>query len=207
MLQRFLIRVRSGPLVLAVMVVAGIGCQNEPIGRIETSQTTRAEKASTQVLPIAYSEFSDQAAQEVVQGLLSDPDIQAMPGKVTVIVGDIENNARSVSTREFEYLISRFRSNLIRSSAARAKLRFVEGRRRMQRLADREGVIDPNTGGVAQPEGYRGDTALFLNGTMQQVYRGPTNEYFLEMQLTNPLSNEILWTSVYNIKQTTQSKL
>lgn len=190
----------------AATVVVVTGCKNEPIGRIETSQTTRAEKASTQVLPIAYSEFSDQAAQEVVQGLLANPDIQQMPGKVTVIVGDIENNARSVSTREFEYLVSRFRSNLLRSSAARGKLRFVEGRQRMGRLAEREGVVGPD-GNVATPPGYEGSTSLFLNGTMQQVYRGPTNLYFLELQLTNPLSNEIVWDASYEIKQTTDSKL
>ncbi len=170
-------------------------------GRIDISATTEAELDSAKVLPTSLVEFSDQASRRIVQDLVVLPRIRDDAGRVTVILGDINNKTGIVSSTEFELVTARLRNNLINSGVARGTLRFVERRARMQDLAAREGVASEQV--LADPPDYDPGTTYALNGDFYRIGRGETNQYYMEVQLVHFASNEIVFSDRYDAKHST----
>ncbi len=191
--------------VLSCLLLAGVGCVNDrgnSGGRIDVSATTEAELDSAKVLPASLVEFSDQASRRIVQDLVELPRIRDDAGRVTVILGDINNKTGIVSSTEFEVVTARLRNNLINSGTAKGTLRFVERRARMIDLAAREGVASDQV--LADPSDYDPATTYALNGDFYRIGRGETNQYYMEVQLVHFASNEIVFSDRYDAKHSTK---
>lgn len=191
------------PLALAALVLPLAGCfgppHGEASGRRDVTDTTGAEQASPKILPVALIEFSDQAPRELVRDLNNIPRIRDTQGPVTIIMGDINNRTRIVSSDDFEVAARRLRNNLINSDFAQSKMTFVERRQRMERLADRESVA--SEGLLASPPDYDPQLTYALNGDFYRVARGDTNLYYMEFQLVSFATNEIVFSNRYDLKQ------
>lgn len=190
---------------LSGILLAGAGCVNDrgnSGGRIDINATTEAELDSAKVLPASLMEFSDQASRRIVQDLIELPRIRDDAGRVTVILGDINNKTGIVSSTEFEVVTARLRNNLINSGTARGTLRFVERRARMIDLAAREGVASDQV--LADPPDYNPNTTYALNGDFFRIGRGETNQYYMEVQLVHFASNEIVFSDRYDAKHSTK---
>ena len=191
----------SAALALAWMLAVG-GCDAPPhgqsSGRIGLGQTTWSEEHSERVLPVGIVEFSDQAAQQLAQDLARIRRDGKIPDRITILFGDLENKTQIVSSEEFELARARFRSALLNSAYVRDWVKWVEGRARMQYLRSRE----LNTAGHFTPEPVQDlDTTYALNGSFYRIHRGDTNQYAMEFQLTRFKTNEIVWSTFYEIKQ------
>ncbi len=194
-------------LLAGVMGFAGAlgGCvtdRGNSGGRVDISATTEAELDSAKVLPASLIEFSDQASRRIVQDLVILPRIRDDAGRVTVILGDINNKTGIVSSAEFELVTARLRNNLINSGMARGTLRFVERRARMQDLAAREGVASDQV--LADPPDYDPATTYAMNGDFYRISRGETHQYYMEVQLVHFASNEIVFSDRYDDKHSTR---
>ena len=190
---------------LSGILLAGAGCVNDrgnSGGRIDINATTEAELDSAKVLPASLMEFSDQASRRIVQDLVELPRIRDDAGRVTVILGDINNKTGIVSSTEFEVVTARLRNNLINSGTAKGTLRFVERRARMIDLAAREGVASDQV--LADPPDYNPNTTYALNGDFFRIGRGETNQYYMEVQLVHFASNEIVFSDRYDAKHSTK---
>ena len=188
--------------VLAAFPLVVLGCRSEPGGRIDLSQTTYAERKSGLVLPETLIEFSDQVPQRLIRDLEGIPEISGLDQRATILVGDINNKTDAVSTSEFEMVASRLRSNLINSDIARSEMRFVERRARMSRLAEREQVGTSEV--PSGPANYDPRSTFTLNGDFYRVGRSgenDMNQYYMEFQLVNFATNEIVFSDRYDVKQ------
>ncbi len=191
--------------LLGIAVMAASGCisdRGNRGGRLDVTETTEAEWDSAKVLPVSLVEFSDQAAQRVVEDLVNLPRIRDNEGRVTVILGDINNKTGIVSSTEFEVVTARLRNNLINSDIARGTLRFVERRARMLDLAEREAVASDQV--LADPPNYDPQTTYTLNGDFYRIGRGETNQYYMEVQLVHFGTNEIVFSDRYDSKHSTK---
>lgn len=191
----------AGVLGSAVVLGGCVSDRGNSGGRIDISATTEAELDSPKVLPVSLIEFSDQASRRIVRDLVNLPRIRDNAGRVTVILGDINNKTGIVSSTEFELVTARLRNNLINSRTARGTLRFVERRARMQDLAAREGVASGQV--LADPPDYDPATTYALNGDFYRIGRGETNQYYMEVQLVHFASNEIVFSDRYDAKHST----
>ncbi len=184
--------------LFAAGVLALAGCQTES-GRVGINDTTPAETASAQVLPTALIEFSDQAPRKLVEDLQQIKPVADTPGPVTIILGDINNKTGVTPSTDFEVAMARMRNNLINSTIANSKLRFVERRARMEQLSRREEVGSPN--GAKGPMPYDPATTYTLNGDFYRIHRGNTNYYYMEFQLVSFATNQIVFSNRYDVKQ------
>lgn len=174
-----------------------IGCEKG--GRIDTSVTTEAELESQRVLPVALTEFSDRVPRQLAQDLVRIPLVRDAAGRVAVIMGDLNNKTGIVSSDEFELVRSRIRNSLLQSAFVREKIKFVEDRSRMEYLRRRELGLSS----APQPS-HDPATTFALNGDFYRISRGDTNQYYLEFQLVHFLTNEIVFSKRYDVKQVKQ---
>ena len=169
-------------------------------GRVDPSISTPAEVRDPRVLPVSLSEFSDQVAMEIAQDL-GKRQLAPAGQRATIILGDINNKTQIVSSRDFEYVRSKTRNSLLKSEFVRGKVMWVENRARLAQLAAREGV-----GTVENPAGppaYDPRYTYTLNGDMFRISRGTTNLYWMEYQLVNFSTNEIVFSSATEEKRGT----
>ncbi len=201
------------------LIAAAVGCgvvvlagcsppKGENNGRVEITDTTPAERGSSQVQLTAQTEFSDQVAQQLAADLSNVPELNK-GYRSTVVFGDIVNKTGVVPTTEFEAFRMRIRSKLMQSQMVLKNIRFVENRARLDSLRQRE---LGGSGDVLQ-EGSAGSgtTPLnpqytyFLNGEMYRASRGTRDEvnmYLMSYNLTNAQTGELVWTnSPYEVKQ------
>jgi len=184
---------------LALLLASCAPPKGEQTRRVETNDTTRAERQSAEIQPAALAEFSDQVAQQLTADLIALPEFN-QGGRVNVVFGDISNRTGIVSTTDFEAFRVRVRQKLINSPVARTRIRWIESRAKMEELRQRESVGQPGGADLLAPE-----RTFFLNGEMFRVVRQPdqVNLYMLSFKLTNAQSLEIVWENVpYEVKQT-----
>jgi hypothetical protein len=177
------------PLCLLGVMCFFIGCQST--GRIEPSRTSRAEARDRLIQPAALLEFSDQVAMDVVQQLNQMPRVRDAREPVTVILGDIDNRTNVVNTADFELVTSRVRNQLVNSRVSRDRLRFVENRARLERIAQREAVVNVD-GTIAGPPAYDARNTFYLNMDAIRVGRANTSLYYMEAQLVSASDNSIV---------------
>ena len=177
-------------LIAALTLSLFAGCAET--GRIPLDRETQAEKESTKANPIVLREFADQVAMDMNRKIMTAPTINTNDGKATVIIGDFLNKTNTTPTQDFEMFSKRIRSDLINSFAS-SKLSFVERRARMSRLAEQENI--GTTAKPAQPAAYNAETTYTLNGDFYRLTRGKTNLYYMEYQLVNFATNQIVFSS------------
>ncbi|MEX0654326.1 MAG: hypothetical protein WD534_00715 [Phycisphaeraceae bacterium] len=203
----FTVRLAVVPLLaFALLVSAGCAHRGQTSGRVDPGTTTEAERTdrSGRILPAELVSFSDQAAQRLVQALPEVRHVRNTDGRVTVILGDLNNSTRVVSTNDFETMQRHLRSNLLNASPATDKLAFVERRARMQNLAQRERVA--SDGFLADPADYDPQTTYTLNGNFHRINRGDTNYYYMDFELVHFATNEIVFNDRYEVKQVRQRR-
>ena len=187
----------SAAVLLAGLFVAGCSTPgDDSLGRIDPSRTTDVETQSAQPLPAAYMEFTDQVVQAVVRRLADIPEIRNAGQRVTVLIGDLNNQTGNVSSSEFEMLRSRIRSDLINSAYARETLAFVENRARMAGINAREGVV-----GGSETMARDANVTFVLNGDFYRVNRGAVNQYYFEFQLVHARTAQIVFSEKFDLKQ------
>jgi len=186
-------------LLLTATLLMTLGCRSEPRGRIEVQEATRAERESGLIQPTALIEFSDEVPRALVQDLSNSPKLADAPRPIVVLMGDINNKTGVVSSDEFELVASRIRSNLINSSA-QDELVFLERKARVSRLAEREGVVNPDTG-TSERALLSADETYLLSGDFYRVGRSNTNLYYMEFMLVNIQTTELVFSNRYEVKQ------
>lgn len=186
-------------LPLVLLTACNAPPQGEQTRRVETTDTTKAERRSPLVQPAALVEFSDQAAQQLVEDLVELPEFNTGQ-RVNVVFGDIVNKTGIVPTSDFEAFRSRVRSKLLSSSVARSRVRWIESRARMDELRRREAGGNPG-----QSQELSWGVTYFLNGEMYNVSRIEGQEahlYMLNWTISNADSRELIWQNSYEVKQT-----
>lgn len=207
-MSRSFIRVGLG-LVAASSIAMLAGCmppKGESNGRVETTDTTKAEWKSPQVTPTALTEFSDQVAQQLAYDLSSIPELNGAT-RVNVVFGNIENKTGIVSTSDFEAFRTRIRQQLMQSRNVNNKIKFIANKSQVDSVLERE----TSRGGDLLQDGSRPERAdfnrdytYFLQGEMYRVARGndSVNLYMMSFNLTSARDGGIIWTnSPYEVKQ------
>lgn len=200
--------------VLMMSLLVGLaGCKGTDSRRVPTGETTRPELDDKRQLPVSLIEFREQASADILQALPTARGISDTPERVTILLGDINNKTTSMSTNDYEYVVSGVRSNLIRSQAARNKLKFVEERRRVENIAAKERVATDPAPAAAQGEeikwgggsyyvpDYDAATTYGMLMDVYEIRRGKTGLYYIEMQLVSFATNEIVYSFQTETKQ------
>jgi len=194
------------PAVLLLVSIVSLGCvpRGDSSGRIGAYETDDRETRSDRILPVTITEFSDNAAEEIVSELANIEPVQRIAAsgrRATIVLGDINNQTRNVPSDEFELMRRRLRSNLIGSELARRQLRFVEQRFRVAEIEQRELGPQPGTDGQTEVLTYPKDTSFALNLDVYRINRGAVNQYYLEATLTSFETGEILLSFATDAKQ------
>jgi len=183
---------RAAALLALIPCCVLTACNAPPRGeqtrRVETTDTTKAERRSPLVQPAA-----------LVEDLIELPEFNTGQ-RVNVVFGDIINKTGLVPTSDFEAFRSRVRAKLLSSTVARSRVRWIESRARMDELRRREAGGDP---GKSQELNW--DKTYFLNGEMYNVSRVEGQQvhlYMLNWTLSNAETRELLWQNTYEVKQT-----
>jgi hypothetical protein len=184
--------------LFALLVITA--CDTTKRGRLDPYETTREEARSDKVSTTALLEFSDQVPDRLIQDLYDLPIIRDTDGRVNVLIGDFNNQTRIVPTSDFEMIAQRIRNELINSKVATSKLRFTEKRARVERLAAGEKVLNPDGSPVDAPA-YDATRTYLLLGDFYRTNRANTNLYYMQFQLVNTASNDIVFSDRYEVKQ------
>ncbi len=193
----------SRPLRLTALLLAPAllitGCKTTG-ERISPYQTTEDEVLSARVLPVSLIEFSESAAEEFIVELHGDmPQVSSTSGRITIILGDINNQTDLVATSEFRAASQRMRSILINSDLVRDRVRWVENRARLETLANRENVANAD-GTPAGPDAYDPTTTYVLNADFFRSSRHETHSYYMEFTLAHFATNELVFSHATDVK-------
>jgi len=192
-------------LTMTAAVLMGVaGCKGTDSRRVPVGETTRPELDDPRQLPVSLIEFREQASAEILQSLPTMRGISDTPGRATILLGDVNNKTTSMSTNEYEYVLSGLRSNLIRANATRDKLKFVEQRRRVENIAAKERVAtDPAPkeaageeikwgGGSYYVPDYDADSTYVLQMDVYEIRRNKAGLYYIEAMIVSFANNEIV---------------
>lgn len=200
-------------LALLALMLGGVGCKGTDSRRVPVGETTRPELDDPRQLPVSLLEFQESAAADLLQALPTVRGISDSPDRATILLGDINNKTVSMSTNDYEYVVSGLRSRLIRANATRDRLKFVEARRRVENLAANERVASDPAPPPAQGEEIkwgggsyyvpdydaRSTYGLFMD--VYEIRRNKTGLYYIEAQLVSFATNEIVYSYRSETKQ------
>lgn len=200
--------------VLAMSLLVGLaGCKGTDSRRVPVGETTRPELDDKRQLPVSLAEFQEGAANDILQALPTLRGISESPERATILLGNINNKTSSMSTNDYEYVVSGVRSRLIRSQAGRDQLKFVEARRRVENIASKERVATAPAPQSAQGEeiawgggsyyvpDYDANSTYGLFMDVYEIRRGKTGLYYMEAQLVSFATNEIVYSYRTETKQ------
>lgn len=191
-------------LLAAALLFGVVGCQGTNSRRVPTGETTRPELDDRRQLPVSLIEFREGASASILQALPTMRGISDTPERVTILMGDINNKTTSMSTNDYEYVLSGIRSNLIRSQAGSSKLKFVEERRRVENIAAKERVATAPAPQAAQGEeirwgggsyyvpDYDASTTYALLMDVYEIRRGKAGLYYIEAMIVSLADNSIV---------------
>lgn len=169
-------------------------------GRIDPYTTTPAEAGSRLPSTTELGEFSDQVTQQLIGDLAQVPEFNEFRG--TIIFGDFENKTGIVPTTDFEAIRTKIRTQLMSTSVAKDRFRFVENRRRYEDLRKRElgssDVVTEDRSQTAPGTRVTNDAHTYmLNGDMYRVARGgeTVNAYYMSFNLMRLSDAELVWES------------
>jgi hypothetical protein len=194
---------------LMLAIVWGPGCsapKGDSGGRVPIDQMTKGERRTDQMRTADLAEASDGVAQAISADIdrLVEQDFGGY--RVTVMVGDIENTSQTMPTQDFEYVRDRIRNKLLSSSHVRDNVKFVDTRRRMERLNEREygggqeDLLQEGRGGAPGVERSDPRYTFYLNGTSRGIHRGATHLLTIAFELTRATDGEIVFSQMYEQK-------
>ena len=183
----------GGVLVLSSCSSAPRGSSG---GRLEPG-TQHGETAS-QVNVVDMIELSDEFVAQLAQEISEIPDIQAAGGTRKVLELGVFTNRTSTSSRDFEQFMDRVRSLIQSSKLLRQHLMIVSSRSRNQANLNRtQGEAGPDLldEGAGGPEAvkYRPEDTYMLSGTFSEIRRGGVYNYFLQVEMSNLATREIVY--------------
>ena len=155
MTSRWTMMLMLTALMLGAVMLGAVGCKGTDSRRVPVGETTRPELDDPRQLPVSFLEFQEAAAADILQALPTVRGISDSPERATILLGDINNKTSSVSTNDYEYVVSGIRSRLVRANASREKLKFVEVRKRVQNIASKERVATAPARPAAQGEAIK----------------------------------------------------
>ncbi|MEX0886354.1 MAG: hypothetical protein WD009_07940 [Phycisphaeraceae bacterium] len=190
-------------------LLAMVGCQSDPIAprasdRIDSYETTRADRESTSASIPAMLEFSDQTADRLALEIADLPRIAAADHRLLLELGTIDNQTRT-PTRDFEQIQRRLRSRLINSDVMRNHFVIVEDLRRVDRELERIGAGDNDLlqeGSGTSGTRYDPEHTYMLSGDFYESRRGDRRQYWFEFRLLHVGSREIILSSDFDLAQT-----
>lgn len=185
-----------GAMVLGWALVGG-GCAQEP----HTAPAPPRAQPSIDDMLAAGESASEQLAGDLQR--LIDEDFGGQ--RVLLVMGDIDNQTRSISTSEFNLLADRMRTTLRRSKRFRDNVKLVEKAARQLALSQRErGVASgdpegdtPVTGGVSQENA---EIVFFLNGTAHRIARPDGSYMYVAYELMRESDGEIVFAGDYDVR-------
>lgn len=196
--------IRIATAALAGASLWASGCASPPQGssggRIDPYVTTPGEAGSRLPSTTELGEFSDQVTQQLVGDLAQVPEFNQYRG--TIVFGDLQNKTGIVPTSDFEAMRTKIRTQLMSTSVAKDRFRFVENRQRYEDLRKRElgssDVVNENR--APTPAGTRitnDEHTYMLNGDMYRVARGgeTVNAYYMSFNLMRLSDGELVWES------------
>ncbi|MEO0476515.1 MAG: hypothetical protein AAF085_11185 [Planctomycetota bacterium] len=201
------------PLLALALMLGMVGCKGTDSRRVPIGETTRPELDDARQLPVSLIEFREAASADIMQALPTARGISDNPARATILLGDINNKTTSMSTNDYEYVVSGIRSNLIRSRAAGDKLKFVETRRRVENIAANERVATGPAPVAAQGEeikwgggsyyvpDYDASTTYGMFMDVYEIRRSKAGLYYIEVQLVSFATNEIIYSFQTETKQ------
>lgn len=191
-------------MMTAALLLGALGCKGTDSRRVPVGETTRPELDDKRQLPVSLAEFREAASADILQKLPTMRGVSDSPGRATILLGDINNKTNNMSTNDYEYVVSGIRSNLIRSQAARDKLKFVEARRRLENIASKERVATAPApteakgeevawgGGSYYVPDYDARSTYGLFMDVYEIRRGKTALYYMEVMIVSFADNEIV---------------
>ncbi|MFT5423554.1 MAG: hypothetical protein ACI89L_001334 [Phycisphaerales bacterium] len=190
---------RLGLLVLSIGLASGLigGCETQP----NTYPAPPRAQPSIDDMLSAGESASEQLAGDLQR--LIDEDFGG--SRVLLVMGDIDNQTRSISTSEFNLLADRMRTSLRRSKKFRDNVKLVEKAARQLALSDRErgggaaqpGGDTPVTGGVSQTDAQ---IVFFLNGTAHRLSRPDGSYMYVNYELMRESDGEIVFAGDYDVR-------
>lgn len=199
-------------LLVVALLFGTLGCKSNP-RRVPPGETTNAELNNPKQLPVSFAEFEEGAVADLLQEAPKMRWVASSSEPVTVLLGDINNKTGNVSTSDYEFVMSGIRSRLIRANATRDKMVFVEKRKRVEGLAQKERVAtDPAPqeakseavtwgGGSYYVPDYKADRTYGLFMDVFRVGREKTNLYRMELQVVELATNNIVYSYSRDTKQ------
>ena len=197
-------------IVLGLGAVLVLGaCAADPIapgssGRLDSYQTTRADRASDQASIPALLEFSDITADRLALEIADLRRIADADSRLLLELGTIENQTRTPS-RDFEQIQRRLRSRLINSDVMRERFVIVEDLGRVERELERIGagggddLLQEGRGG--QGATYDPEQTFVLSGDFFESRRDGRRQYWFEFRLIHVGSREIVHSSDFDLAQ------
>lgn len=186
-------------LVVSVGFASGLvgGCAQQP----RTYPAPPQAQPSIDDMLSAGESASEQLAGDLQR--LIDEDFGGE--RILLVMGDIDNQTRSISTSEFNLLADRMRTQLRRSKKFRDNVKLVEKAARQLALSNRErggGAAEPGgdapvTGGVSQNDAQ---IVFFLNGTAYRLSRPDGSYMYVTYELMRESDGEIVFAGDYDVR-------
>jgi len=189
------------PFVLGLAgALALSACAHAPRGSSggRLSPSTEHGETASQVNVVDFQELADAFTSQLAQDIAALPDIQAAGNTRKVMEIGAFTNKTSTSSNDFEQFMSMVRSRIQQSSLLRQHLMIVSSRSRNQANLNRtQGQAGPDLldEGAGGPEAvkYRPEDTYMLGGTFSEIRRGGVWNYFLQVELSNLATREIIY--------------
>jgi len=197
-------KARSGLMMLtAALLAAGLGCQptDKPhdYGQRRPSVDDLDERDSG-----LQSRDINQAADQMAQDLLSDPELNRSREQWTIVVDRMDDKTRDRQfMTDYDIFLQALKARIAKQGRGRVTL--VTNRDDFYKLRDRElegGGRDPfgqgDGGGRAAPQATNPEYAL--RGVVRDLPRRGTIYYQMEFTLTDMRRRIEAWTGSYEVK-------
>jgi hypothetical protein len=199
---------RLGASLLVAGIMAAPGCapdSGDAGGRIDPYETTRDDRRSDKINLPALMQFGDTVAERFAADLKDNDEIESRKTRAILELGTIVNKTRT-PTQDFEQFQVRLRNALRKSAFIRDRFRVVEsgGRADVEKARTQgPGPADPLQEGPGQTgtNRYEAKDTYVLQGDFYESKRNDRSTYYLNFQLTNVQSREIVFNEDYDLAQ------
>jgi hypothetical protein len=198
----------AGAALAACLTLAGIGCAPEgsPGNRIDPYETTQSDRKSGKANLPSLLEFGDKAAEQLVRDL-GEIEFPDKDERVILELGTIVNKTHT-PTQDFEQLQVRMRNRIRQSKVIRDQFKIVESIDRQNAELHRVGagggsqdLLQEGGGGGSGRDLYDPRKTYVLQGDFYESRRGDRSQFYLNFQLSNVQSGEIVYNHDFDLGQ------
>ena len=199
---------RLGGSLLIAGLLAAPGCapdSGDSGGRIDPYQTTKDDRRSDRVSLPALMQFGDTVAQRFAADLKDVDEIESRQTRAILQLGTIVNKTKT-PTQDFEQFQVRLRNALRKSPFIRDRFKFVEsgGRADVEKMRTegpgKEDLLQEGPGQTGADR-YKASDTFVIQGDFYEAKRGDRSQYYMNFQLTNAQSGEIVFNEDYDLGQ------